>query len=354
MTLLFALLFVAAAGAAFAFYLQFDAAKKKEDAVKQSASEASAQAQKASKELEAAKEELARRRTEAADLREKLNDLRSRTHKSKESEKKARSGAVADLQQELDDTKARLNDELSRYDVLSRDVKGMQEELAKSKDAAKKLDDANKNLQAALTRAQAAPAASASAAPVQTVAIAPPVKTDEQLLARVQSLETQLREARRKATEADDEMRKARGASSNHKRQFMVTKSELDLFREKLVWSEKRVVALEKLLFDNKIALPEREAAPQPKALELAPGTLARESANTGGEGVVAEAADYVPETTEAPAAATGLAAPVEAPSAPAGAEVVTIAAEPAPTGPQAVPPLRRPKAAVEGEAKAE
>ena len=77
------------------------------------------------------------------------------------------------------------------------------------------------------------------------------------------------------------------------------------------MWSEKRVVELERLIFDNKIALPDRELAPQPKAPQLAPGIIARESGNTGGEGIVAEARGLrsreqpVRDTSAAPAIPT-------------------------------------------------
>ena len=110
-------------------------------------------------------------------------------------------------------------------------------------------------------------------------------------------LEKQTREARRKAGELEEELRKARSKASNANRLQLLTKNELDLFKEKMVWSEKRVVELERLLFDNKIALPERESAPQPQAPQIAPGILAREAANTGGEGIVTVAADYEPRS---------------------------------------------------------
>src|SRR5690606_38769643 len=130
-------------------------------------------------------------------------------------------------------------------------------------------------------------------------------KVENELRGRLETLEKQVREARRKAGEAEEEARKARGKGATVQRQLLLTRSELDLFKEKLVWSEKRVVELEKLLFTHDIPLPEREAAPQPKPPPVAPGVLAREEeAHTGGEGVVAEAADYEPE--EDPAGPAG------------------------------------------------
>ena len=345
MTLVLGFLFLAAAAAAFMFHLQLDALRKTDGARRQAADEATARAARAAKELESLREDASRRKGETAELREKLNDLRSRTHKQRESEKKQRSNAVVDIQDALDEARDRLSTEHSRYDVLQRDFDGLNQELARVQAALARSEAGTKNLEAALARVQAAPAPTAA-----PIVAAPVVRTDEQLQARVASLESQLREARRKATEAEEDSRKARGGASNSKRQLLVTRSELDLFREKLVWSEKRVLELERLAFENKLAMPDREPAPQPKAPSLAPALVGREGANTGGEGVVADGADYVPEAddtqaaVEAPAAVEA-AAVVETQAAASAVEVVAES-----TGPQAVPPLRRPKASGDAE----
>jgi len=356
MTLVLGFLFVAAAIAAVAFHLQLDALRKTEGDRRQAADEAAARAQRSSKELETAREELSRRKAEVAELREKLNDVRSRSHKQRESEKKQRAGAVTDLQDALDEARDFLSSERSRNEVLGRELTGMQEELARVKAGLARSEEAGRNLQAALARAQAQ-AQTALPAGVEVVPVAAPVRTDEQLKARAESLEAQARELRRKTAEAEEELRKARGGSANAKRQLLVTKSELDLFREKLVWSEKRVLELERLAFENKLALPEREPAPQPAAPQPAPGLVAREGANTGGEGVVAEGADYVPEAGESTEAASDVAAAVVEAVAPSAEVATETAAEPvaeaASEGPQAVPPIRRPKAA-EGDEAAE
>ncbi|MFM2151890.1 MAG: hypothetical protein RL199_325 [Pseudomonadota bacterium] len=352
MTLVFALLFVVAAVAAFAFRTQLVALQKVQAARRPSAAAESGPSgdEKARRELTALRDEVARRKSEATELREKLNDLRSKNHKQKAIDSKTKSAAVIELQDALDQARDRANAEQGRADVLARDAVGMQEELARLKGALVRTDEA---LKTALAR----PVATEGAV---VVPVAVSTKTDEQLQARVASLETQLREARRKVSEADDELRKAKGSSASSKRQFVVTKSELDLFRDKLVWSEKRVVELEKLLFDNKIELPTREAAPQPKAPTLAPGMAAREGANTGGEGVVAAGAEYVPD--EPPAAAESspvveapvVEAPVAAEAAPVieAAQVVEVVPLSEASGPQAVPPIRRAKAESESQAE--
>ena len=347
--IIFGVLFIAAAGVAYAFYIQLSALKlQKRDTSKESDSSRTI-AQKAAKELEVAREELSRKRTELSELREKLNDLRARQHKQRENEKRTKGNAEVELQELLSIARRDLEDERNRFDVLARESKGMTAEIARLREQQTKLDAALKAAQAAAAKAATAPATT-TAAPAPVVNVAPPQKTDEELKARVELLERQMREARRKATEMEEEARKARGKASTAARTQLLTKNELDLFKEKLVWSEKRVVELEKLLYDNKIALPEREAAPQPKAPTVAPGILARESANTGGEGVVEASAEYVPETpapAEAPAAETAPAAVEAAPT-----ETATEAATDD-NGPAAVPPIRRQKPAGEGQGEA-
>jgi predicted nucleic acid-binding Zn-ribbon protein len=346
MTLVFALLFVVAAVAAFAFRTQLVALQKVQAARRPVAAEAAGSSgdDKARKELTTLRDELARRKAEATELREKLNDLRSKNHKQKAIDSRTKSAAVIELQDALDQARDRANAEQARADVLARDAAGMHEEIVRLKASLTRTDDA---LKAALSRP--APAEGAVVVPV-----AVSTKTDEQLQARVASLESQLREARRKVADGEEELRKAKGTAASSKRQFVVTRSELDLFREKLVWSEKRVVEVEKLLFDHKIELPTREAAPQPKAPTLAPGMTAREGANTGGEGVVAAGAEYVPEeaTVAVEAAAVVEAAAAEAAPVIEAAQVVEVVALTEASGPQAVPPIRRPKA--ESEAQAE
>jgi hypothetical protein len=358
-------LLVVAIGVAYAFYVQLTALKSQDNARRTEADNANAQSQKLSKDLDASREELNRRRAEAAELREKLNEMRSRQHKQRESDRKSKSNAEADLMDQLEQTRYRLNEEQSRVDVLSRETKGMQEELARLKEAGRRTDEALKAAQAAALRATATPAAEPSAPVTETPAPAaaprpPPTPSDDELRRRVDLLEKQTRDARRKAAEAEEELKRTRSKASNATRMQLLTKNELDLFREKMVWSEKRVVELERLLFENKIALPEREVAPQPQAPQLAPGILAREAANTGGEGVVAVAADYIPETEPAPSGSS-----VETVSA----EPAAPASEPAPVLPppptsdmdesdemgdrvEAVPPIRRPRAVVETRAE--
>jgi hypothetical protein len=341
-------MFVVAAAVAYAFYIQLSALKgQPQHKAKETSDDGRALAQKAAKELESAREELVRKRAEAADLREKLNDLRTRQHKQREAEKRTKGTAEADLKELLTVARRDLEDERARFDVLSRESKGMGDEIARLRESQKNLDDALKAAQAAAARAASAPAASTSAPAPAPVVVVAPQKTDDELKARVELLDRQLREARRKVIEQEEEAKKARGKASTVNRLQLLTKNELDLFKEKLVWSEKRVVELEKLLFDNKIALPEREVAPQPKAPAIAPGVLARESANTGGEGVVAGEAEYVPETATATEAPAAEAAPTttEAPAAEAASEAAD-----ASTGPSAVPPIRRPKASSEGQ----
>jgi chromosome segregation ATPase len=349
MTLVFALLFVVAAITAFAFRTQLVALQQVQAARRPVADVAAASGDdKSRKELTSLRDELSRRKAEASELREKLNDLRSKNHKQKAIDSKVKSTAVVELQDALDQSRDRVAAEQARADVLAREAAGMQEELARLKGALARTDEALKTV-------LARPVATEGAV---VVPVAVSTKSDEQLQARVSSLESQLREVRRKAADADEELRKVRGSAASSKRQFVVTKSELDLFREKLVWSEKRVVELEKLLFDNKIDLPTRESAPQPKAPTLAPGIAAREGANTGGEGVVAAGAEYVPEESalvveaalaegsvvEASAAAVEPAPVIEA------AQIVEVVAIAESSGPQAVPPLRRPKAESEAQ----
>jgi hypothetical protein len=355
---------------AYLFHFQLSAVRAKEESLRRSADEATAQAQKASKELESTREELTRRRSEASDLREKLNEMRSRQHKQRESDRRQKGGAEAELRDDLELAQRHLEEERARVDVLSRDAEGMHAELVRLRDAHRKAEEALKTAQATAARGAQAPAAPA---PISDSAAAAKV---EEAQKRVDLLDKQTREARKKAAEIEEELKRTRTKVSTATRNHLLAKSELDLFKEKLVWSEKRVVELERLLFENKIALPEREVAPQPKSPQLAPGIIARESANTGGEGVVTIAADYVPEPTttdvsaETPAASTtstaGEAAaasepapasapaetPAEAPAAASlaatgteGAESPAEAPEPRP---EAVPPIRRPRSAVE------
>jgi len=347
-----------AAGAAFAFYWQYAALKGSLDGLKKSSESHAEAAAKAQKDRDAAKEELGRKKTEAADLREKLNDLRAKQHKSKEGEKRTKSKAEVELQDDLETARRTLVEAENRADALYKDLKAGQDELTKLRDERKKLEQSVANAQAYAKSAAAAPvvASAAPAAVTEGAAPADPTAAIRSELtetkARILSLENQLREARRKVSEAEEGAKAARGRVSNEKRLAQVQKSELDLFKEKLVWSEKRVVELERLLFDNKIELPVREVAPAPKALELAPGITAREGANTGGEGVVAEAVDYVPEAAADAAPASDAASASDAP----GAEAATVAANEAASdastegesGPAAVPPLRRPRAEIE------
>jgi len=290
------------------------------------------------------------------------NDIRSRQHKQRETDRKQKGSAEADLIDQLETVQRQLDEEQSRFDVLSREAKGMQEELVRLRDGHKKLDEALKTAQssaaAAKVAAPAAPVAAAAAPEAPRPVAAPPVPKDDELLKRVEGLDRQLREVRRKAAEQDEELKRARSKSSTATRMQLLTKNELDLFKEKMVWSEKRVVELERLLFENKIALPEREVAPQPKAPQLAPGILARESANTGGEGVVTVSADYVPEGPASETTPEGAPAPAveSAPAAPVEAAAAVL--PPAPyegveTEPKidAVPPIRRPRSVVEGRA---
>lgn len=350
-----------AAGAAFAFYWQYSALRGIVDGLRRTADESTAAAQKAGKDSTSAREELARRKAEAADLREKLNELRARQHKARENDKKARGSTVDDLADQLASTRESLDDAASRNDVLAREAAGMQADLARLRDANRKLEEATRAAQAAASRASSEPRAAAPAAAAGTAAGDGAVRTDkgetDELKGRIQSLELQLKESRRKAAEHEEAVKGAKGRLSVAQRAQLLQKSELDLFKEKLVWSEKRVVELERLLFENKLALPERAPSPRGQAPQLAPGILARESQNTGGEGVAAGEADYVPEaaaeapSAEAPAAAE---APVAAEQPVAATLPTDTAAAPEVTpGPAAVAPKRRAKA-TDGAAKTE
>lgn len=300
MTYLLVVIAIVAIGAAVAFYFQFAALQVQDSQRRTEAEEARASADKARKELDSFRDELTRKKSEASELREKLTELRQRTHRQREQDKRQKVvGAVA-LENDLESAQRVAQEESERADLLARDLKGVLEENNAVKNQVSMLEAALKNAQAATARATAA-ASVAGAAPAVVASAAP--AQDDVLKARAESLDAQLREARRKLTVGEDEVRKARTKASTAARLQLLTKGELDLFREKLVWSEKRVVELEKLAFDNKLVLPAREQAPQPAAPQPAPGMLARESANTGGEGVVADAADYVPEADEAPEA---------------------------------------------------
>lgn len=297
MTYLLVVVAIAAIGAALAFYFQFAALSAQDAQRRAEAEEARASAEKARKELETFRDEFTRKKAEASDLRARLSDVRKRTHRQREEEKRQKvDGAIA-LENELESAQRMAQEEAERADILARDLKGALEEYGAAKKQIANLETALKNAQAATARAAAAASVPAAAA---VGASAPASGQDDALKTRVESLETQLRDTKRKLAAGEDELRKARTKASTATRLQLLTKGELDLFREKLVWSEKRVVELEKLAFDNKLELPVREPAPQPAAPQPAPGMLARESANTGGEGVVAEAADYEPEATAA------------------------------------------------------
>lgn len=295
MGILLFILFLLAAGVAYAFHLQLTALRKTDAERRRAAEAATESAQKVQKELEKLREEASRRRNEVSSLKEKLNDLRHRTHKQREAERKQRSARDTAIVEELEEARRALDEERARADVLSRDLTGLQAELKKQQDGVARLEQALAAARAAADRPAPPPPLPPEVAAVQ----AEKEKVQAELQGQIDALEKQLREARRKATDEAEAARKARGKTATVNRLHLLTKSELDLFKEKLVWSEKRVVELEKLLFANEIPLPEREAAPQPRAPKLAPALLAREEAHTGGEGVVAEAVDYVPEEGE-------------------------------------------------------
>lgn len=320
MTYLFVVVAIVAIAAAVAFYFQFAAQKAESDRRGSELSDVRASAEKARKELESIRDEFARKKSEAADLREKLTSVRQRSHKQREQDKRQKAGNLASLTDELESARRLADEESARADVLERELKGAQDAFAATKQEVARLDAALKNVQAQAERVAVAPVATTAVA-----AVAPPSQEAE-LRARVEQLESQIRDARRKATQAEEEAKKARGKAATASRQQLLTKGELDLFREKLVWSEKRVVELEKLAFENKLALPEREPAPQPAAPQPAPGMSVREGVNTGGEGVVAEAADYEPEETStepqnSPAAAEEVVPAVAQAEEPAGGE---------------------------------
>lgn len=154
--IIFGVLFVVAAGVAYAFYIQLSALKlQKPEKVKVNDADRSL-AQKAAKELEAAKEELSRKRTELSELREKLNDLRARQHKQRENEKRTKGNAEAELTELLTNTRRDLDEERNRFDVLARESKGMSEEIVRLRAQQAKLDEALKAAQAAAARAAAA------------------------------------------------------------------------------------------------------------------------------------------------------------------------------------------------------
>lgn len=337
MTVVLVLALVIALGVALAFFLQYDALRKKDDERERLAAEASAEAQKTRKQLSEISAELTRRKEEGVELRKKLNEQRARSHKHREAERKQKGTAEIELADQLDLARRHLDEERGRADVLSRDAQGMQAELTR-------LRDAQRRLEATLQAVQAA----ASRPAPEVMAVKPAPKSDEQLLARAESLEAQLRDLRRKLALLEEEAKRAKSKASTSQRIQLLTRSELDLFREKLVWSEKRVVELERLLFENKVPLPERVPAPQPEPLQLAPGILARESANTGGEGVVAMTAEYEPPEEEESASDAEVSAEqaAEAQALPAeNVDTEPVAHEP---GRAAVKPLRRPKSEVD------
>lgn len=348
MSLVLLVIAVAAVGVAVAFYLQFAQAKARAYELASSIDNASAQAKSARRELEEAREELSRRKTEALELREKLNEVRARSHKQKEAERRQKSPQLHEVQEDLDAARRDLQEAHDRLDVVVRERVGMESEIARLRGETDRLGEA-------LRAARSAPSQSSAPAAVA----GPPSELErrlEEASARAASLESQLGELRRKVNAAQEDARKARGKSATLNRMQMLQKGELDLFREKLVWSEKRVIELEKLLFSNQIPLPEREPAPQAPPPQLAPGML-REGTNTAGEGVVAEAADYVPEGEQAPSTET---APSEAPATETVASDVDagqVAAEKPAEAPAAEPaPVveAAAEAAPEGEAKSE
>lgn len=366
MEILLLILIAVTAGVAFAFHLQLTALRKTDTERRRAVEKATESSQKVQKELEKLREESARRRTEVASLKDKLNDLRSRNHKQREAERKQRSAKDIALVEQLEEATRLLEEERAHANAVARDSAALQAEVKKQQEAVARLEQALAAARAAADRPAPPPPPPPEVAAVQ----AEKEKVEAELRGRIESLEKQAREARRKAGEAEDEARKARGKTATVNRLQLLTKSELDLFKEKLVWSEKRVVELEKLLFANEIALPEREAAPQPRAPKVAPALLAREEANTGGEGVVAEAVDYVPEgesaegeaevasTIDAPAAdassaeidADGakVAEAVEATPSDASEAVAAEVVAEAQAAVSGVQPLRRPREAVE------
>ena len=306
------LAFVVAAVLAVVFFAQARSAgagvldlKKEVDEVKK-AGEADRAA------LKEAQGELKARAQQLVEAREKLSDARKRGE-PKVAKVLSRSAREAELEEDL--TNARRNtEEAYAAEAAAR------KDAAAAKTAA---DAAKAELSRALEKLReapgaAAPIAAATAAGADAALIEATRRAEDQkkaAYAKAADLEVQINSMREREVKAQAEARKARGRAETNNKVFLVTKSELEMTKE-------RLAAAERKLWQAGVALPAAAAKERPKATGPASADRPREEK---------PAVEVV-----APAAA-----PAVAPEAPAPAEAAVVAAaETTPAG--GVAPVRR------------
>ena len=272
--------------------------------------------------LKEAQGEVKARAQQLVDAREKLADARKKGE-PKTAKVLSRSAREAELDEDL--TNARRN----TAEAYAAEAAARKEAaVAKGAEAAAKAELARVQEKLREAPGAAAPLAAATAAGADAGLIEATRRAEDQkkaAYAKAADLEVQINSMREREVKAQTEARKARGRAETNNKVFLVTKSELEMTKE-------RLAAAERKLWQAGVALPAAAAKERPKATGPASAERPRE------EKAAAEAA--APAAAAPDAAAPDAAAPADAaavaPAAAAAAPVV----ETTPVG--GVAPVRR------------
>ena len=135
------------------------------------------------------------------------SEVRARPFKQRRREEDARRqrGGSARL---LGSAERELEEERARVDVLSRETKGMEEEIIRFRDSHKRLEDSLKSAQVAAIQGELLSRRDSCSRVCSRprAALAPRPKSDDELKARIESLDKQLRETRRKGGRVEEEL----------------------------------------------------------------------------------------------------------------------------------------------------
>ena len=255
--------------------------------------------------------ELKTRNQQLAETREKLNDTRKRAQEGKQP--KASGGRVAresELEEDLRHARDLIEQAHTAEKTARKEAQAAKAEAAAREGDVSRLQEKVRELTAqagALPQPGAAVTTLPAAAPAEDPRIKELETARKELQARVDDLDRQTKADHVKLIEARDEIKKARGRSETNNRVYLVTKSELDLTKERLASAEKR-------LWESGIPLVRPETKPRPKG--KGPASVDREAGEKL-EGEKPPAAEAVGEPSLTAGAPVQSEAATQAPQAP-------------------------------------
>ena len=248
--------------------------------------------------LKEAQAELKARAQQLVEAREKLSDARKKGE-PKAAKAQSRGAREAELEEDLQHARKNTEGAYAAEAAARKDVAAAKAAEAAAKAELARAQEKVREASAGIASTGAAVVAAATAAGADAALIEAARRAEDQrraAYAKAADFEVQVNSMREREVKAQSEARKARGRAETNNKVFLVTKSELEMTRERLASAERK-------LWQAGVALPAAQAKERPKATGPASADRPREE-----KPVEAAAVETAPAVEAPPAEATAAA----------------------------------------------